>query len=361
MPIRINRNQIVEGTLYKEGDLIFNVTKVQETALLQGGGATLVEGEDLPAALALSKSDVERVNSSIPKLPLPHPGGQVLAPTGLASARAIGNLSGCVQGAGLWWPLNEGTGTVCLDQFTGSILNLLGTAGNQWNVNAPGVTLNGSNNALQMPFAGQTLPAAWAYATARYCTNLASLAVGEAVYLWGIVSCATAPAAGFLFWSGLDSSNGWGVKISNQSTISFVHRGTGATSDDTQQFGLSFKGSNGNNTRTAFCLMVTPNANGTLECHLTLKYLAAPVRDNSGAILNIRNGGVNGSGPASYAAAQLTWGCQMNGAEGTTANFFGCTLLNLGLWRRERVAGLPNTIVQNLALNPKNFPAELLA
>jgi hypothetical protein len=35
------------------------------------------------------------------------------------------------------------------------------------------------------------------------------------------------------------------------------------------------------------------------------------------------------------------------------------SMLNMGIWRRERVAGLPKSIVENLARDPKSFPAAL--
>jgi lysophospholipase L1-like esterase len=61
MPIRIKNAQ--PG--YSQGDLVFNVTEVQKTALMQGGGAVIEAGADLPAALGLSADAVTAVNAAV--------------------------------------------------------------------------------------------------------------------------------------------------------------------------------------------------------------------------------------------------------------------------------------------------------
>ncbi len=328
----------------------------------QAGGSTQSPSNPIGSAIVAQPLKKASLNLGVGK------NGVFTAPAGIARPGDLGTLTGFAQGTGLWWPMTEGSGITCADQYSGGILTLAGTAGGQWNGKWPGVTLNGTDNALQLlegGYAGPPTPpaqAAWPYANSRYVCNLSSLAVGEATYIWAIINHATSITSGYLFWSGRNT-NGWGLKLGNITSLIMAHRAQGSSSEDDEQFNLVLKSSVGNNTLSAICVMITPNANGqAFEAHLSIKYLGAPARDNSRTICNFARNGIGGTAPASYdTGAQFCWGAATGASEGSINNPLAAGLLNCGVWRRERVAGLPDTIVQNLALNPKNFPAALLA
>lgn len=271
-----------------------------------------------------------------------------------------------VNGASIWFPLNEAASNKVYDntgQLIGSIQG--GSTGQRWG-QAPGLSFNGSNNRVVVTDGQQ---AGFTHSSKFICDLSTLVSRGDMIVVWFVVSHpATLPADCSCVSWGMSADpagkGGWSVGLKATSgKPNFYLRAKGGSSVITTSIGTSgARGANSDNTRTAMAFEIAASGvSGLLEVRayqLTLGTDGGNAQSNVG--LDTPAMVPNGTSVvAADTTLPLTLGAWPTVDASTFTGYVGpnMALVNVGLQRRPVDFGVGMRICRDLRNNILAFPA----